>query len=160
VVRGAFVGDAPPSERWVAWPPVGTTDGRDIAGAARTGIHEPALQAPDAPSVTTVEAVAAPLAAASGEQPPTPDPATFAVSPGDLVALGRVASKAKLVRDAVQGRDEAIAVAVTDEGIDVAAVAHASGLTPAEVATVVFVQEANPSPFVLLRRNARRRQAS
>ena len=110
--------------------------------------------------MTTVEAVAAPLAAGADEQPPTPDPATFAVSPGDLVALGRVASKAKLVRDAVQGRDEAIAVAVTDEGIDVAAVAHASGLTPAEVATVVFVQEANPSPFVLLRRNARRRQAS
>jgi hypothetical protein len=88
------------------------------------------------------------------------DPGTFAVSPDDLVALGRVANKAKLVRDALQGRDEAIAVAVTDEGIDPAAVAHAAGLTPAEVATVVFVQEANPSPFVQLRRSVRRGQAS
>ena len=82
------------------------------------------------------------------------------MSPTDLVALGRVASKAKLMRDATQGRDEAIAEAVTDEGIDVAAVAHAAGLTLAEVATIVFVQEANPSPFVQLRRNVRRRQAS
>jgi hypothetical protein len=110
--------------------------------------------------VTTVEADEAPPAAAADEPRPTPDPDTFAVSPDDLVALGRVASKAKLVRDALQGRDEAIAVAVTDDGIDVAAVAHAAGLTPAEVATVVFVQESNPSPFVQLRRNARRRQAS
>ncbi len=105
-------------------------------------------------------AEASPLATAGERPPPSPDPGTFAVSPDDLVALGRVASKAKLVRDALQGRDEAIAVAVTDEGIDVAAVARAAGLTPAEAATIVFVQEANPSPFVQLRRNVRRRHAS
>ena len=40
-----------------------------------------------------------------------------------------------------------------------AAVAHAAGLTPAEVATIVFAQEANPSPFVQLRRATRRGQA-
>ena len=51
-------------------------------------------------------------------------------------------------------------MAVTDDGLDVAVVARAAGLTPAEVATIVFVQEANPSPFVQLRRNVRRRQAS
>ena len=56
----------------------------------------------------------------------------------------------------MQDRDEAIAEAVTDEGIEVAAVARAAGLTPAEVATIVFVQEANPSPFVLLRPRTRR----
>ena len=139
---------------------MGTTDGRVPPGVARAGTDGHELEAPDAPSVTTVEGALAPPVAGSDAPPPPPDPDTFAVSPDDLVALGRVASKAKLVRDALQGRDEAIAVAVTDDGIDVAAVAHAAGLTPAEVATVVFVQEANPSPFVQLRRNARRRQAS
>ncbi len=110
--------------------------------------------------MTTAGADGASPVAAAGEPPSRSDPPTFAVSPDDLVALGRVASKAKLVRDALQGRDEAIAVAVTDEGIDVAAVARAAGLTPAEAATIVFVQEANPSPFVQLRRNVRRRHAS
>jgi hypothetical protein len=139
---------------------VGTIDGRVPSGAARAGIDEHDLVAPDAPSETTVQADAAPPPADAGAPPPTPDPDTFAVSPDDLVALGRVASKAKLVRDALQGRDEAIAVAVTDDGIDLAAVAHAVGLTPAEVATIVFVQEANPSPFTRLRRKVRRRQPS
>jgi hypothetical protein len=97
--------------------------------------------------------------AADPELPPPPAD-TIAVSPTDLVALGRVATKAQLARDALHGRDEAIAEAVTDEGIDVAAVAHAVGLTPAEVATIVFVQEANPSPFTRLRRKVRRRQPS
>jgi hypothetical protein len=98
--------------------------------------------------------------ARAGAAPPPDIDDTFPVTPTALVALGRVAAKAKLVRDAMQGRDEAIAEAVTDEGVDVAAVAHAAGLTPAEVATIVFVQESNPSPFVQLRRNVRRRQVS
>ena len=132
---------------------MGTTDGRDLAGAARAGIDISATDERDARSATRLDdGVAAAL--------PPPAAGTFAVSPTDLVALARVASKAKLVRDLVQGRDEAIAEAVTDEGIEVAAVAHASGLTPAEVATIVFTQEANPSPFVQLRRSTRRRQAS
>jgi hypothetical protein len=85
------------------------------------------------------------------------DAATFTVSPEDLVVLGRVASKAKLARDAMQDRDEKIAEAVTDEGVEVAAVAHAAGLTPAEVAAIVFAQESNPSPLTRLRRAARQR---
>jgi hypothetical protein len=80
---------------------------------------------------------------------------SFTVSPEDLVVLARVASKAKVAQDSIADRDEKIATAVTDHGIEVAAVATAAGLTLAEVAEIVFAQEANPSPFTRLRRAAR-----
>jgi hypothetical protein len=79
----------------------------------------------------------------------------FTVSPADLVVLARVASKAKVARDCIADRDAHIAEAVQDHGIEVAAVARAAELTPAEVAAIVFAQEANPSPFTRLRRTAR-----
>ncbi len=79
----------------------------------------------------------------------------FTVSPEDLVVLARVASKAKVARDSIADRDEKIAEAVTDHGIEVAVVAAAAGLTPAEVAEIVFAQESHPSPFTRLRRAAR-----
>ena len=81
----------------------------------------------------------------------------FSVSPEDLVVLARVASKAQVARDSLEDRDARIAEAVTDEGIEVAAVARAAGLTPAEVAAIVFAQESNPSPFTQLRRSVRTR---
>jgi hypothetical protein len=148
---------------------VGTTDGRDLAGATRAEIDDAGATEVGARSVTIfyddidatgpIDAAAPPPTAPEGVDLPPPASDTFAVSPTDLVALGRVASKAKLARDTLQGRDEAIAEAVTDEGIDVAAVAHAAGMTPAEIATIVFTQEANPSSFVQLRRATRRGQA-
>ena len=85
--------------------------------------------------------------------------APFSVSPEDLVALARVASKAQVARDSIEDRDARIAEAVTDDGIEVAAVARAAGLTPAEVAAIVFAQESNPSPFTQLRRSVRARSA-
>jgi hypothetical protein len=77
----------------------------------------------------------------------------FTVSPDDLVVLARVASKAKVARDSIADRDARIAEAVEDDGIEVAAVARAADLTPAEVAAIVFAQQANPSPFTRLRRS-------
>jgi hypothetical protein len=85
---------------------------------------------------------------------------SFTVSPDDLVVLARVASKAKVARDSLDDRDDKIAEAVTGHRIEVAAVAHAAGLSPAEVAEIVFTQESKPSPFTGLRRAARSDQAS
>jgi hypothetical protein len=122
----------------------------------------------DAPELSTF---APPAVAAAEPAPPTaleplqePEPAaaeeatgTLTVSQDDLVVLARVASKAKVARDSIQDRDEKIAEAVTDDGVEVTAVAYAAGLTPAEVAEIVFAQESNPSPFTQLRRSIRRR---
>ena len=85
---------------------------------------------------------------------------TFEVSPNDLVTLARVASKAKLSRDARRERDETIAEAVVDDGVDPAVVARAAGLEPGEIAVIVYEQESNPSAFAQLRRSGRGRQAS
>ena len=85
---------------------------------------------------------------------------SFSVSPDDLVVLARIASKAKVARDSLDDRDARIAEAVKDEGLEVAIVARAAELTPAEVAAIVFAQESNPSPFTQLRRSARNRRAA
>ncbi len=82
---------------------------------------------------------------------------SFSVSTEDLVVLARIASKAQVARDSIADRDARIAEAVTDEGIEVAAVARAAALTPAEVAAIVFAQESNPSPYTKLRRSVRAR---
>jgi hypothetical protein len=85
---------------------------------------------------------------------------TFEVSQDDLVALARVASKSKLARDAIHDRDDSIAAAVIDGGVDPSAVARAAGLAPTEIATIVFDQEANPSAQAQLRRVGRAGQLS
>ena len=85
---------------------------------------------------------------------------TFEVSPDDLVTLARVASKAKLSRDAMRDRNEMITEAVVDDGVDPGVVARAAGLDPGEIAAIVFEQESNPSAFAQMRRTGRSRQAS
>ncbi len=84
----------------------------------------------------------------------------FTVSSDELVILARVASKAKLARDAIDDRDALVAEAVTEDGLEVAVVAKAADLTPAEVAAIVFAQESNPSPLTHLRRSVRARRAA
>jgi hypothetical protein len=79
----------------------------------------------------------------------------FTVSQDDLVVLARVASTAKVARDTLDDRDARIAEAITDHGLEVAVVARAAALTPAEVAVIVFAQESNPSPLTKLRRSVR-----
>lgn len=80
----------------------------------------------------------------------------FSVTADDLVILAHVASRAKLARDVIGERDARIAEAVTDDGLEVAAVAKAADLTPAEVAAIIFVQESNLTPMRRLRRSGGR----
>ncbi len=49
---------------------------------------------------------------------------------------------------------------MTEDGLEVAVVAKAADLTPAEVAAIVFAQESNPSPLTHLRRSVRARRAA
>ena len=84
----------------------------------------------------------------------------FSVSHDDLVILARIASNARVARHSIDERDARIAEAITDDGLELAAVARAAGLTPAEVAAIVFAQESDPSPLTRLRRSARQRRAA